>query len=194
MLSYQILKYLTDFIIAFVAFVILAPFLLILFFIPHSIFRQKRLGKNGRSFTMFKIRTMRKVSTTSLVSDREKVTRVGHFLRATGLDEIPQVLNILGGNMSFIGPRALPVEYYNRIPERYKLRFTVRPGISGLAQVMGRNQISWHQKFRMDRFYVIHQNFALDLRILYRTVITIILAKDAYSSNAEIMKELQRFD
>lgn len=191
---YQAFKYLADYVLAILTFLVLLPVLLSLFLVPQAIFYQKRLGRNGKPFTIFKIRTMHSTEIGKLDPNRNKVTRAGHFLRATGLDELPQVLNILFGQMSFIGPRALPLEYYERIPGRHKLRFRVRPGISGLAQVLGRNQITWRQKFRLDRFYVEHQSLGLDLKILFDTLGVVFSGKAAYASESETMEELQSFE
>ncbi|MDZ7846839.1 MAG: sugar transferase [Owenweeksia sp.] len=191
---YRYFKHLTDLVMALIIFLLLSPVFLLLFLIPRAIFRQERLGQNGKSFTIFKIRTMHSVEPGKLTADRNRVTKAGHFLRATGLDELPQVINILFGQMSFIGPRALPAEYWERIPVRYNKRFGVKPGISGLAQVLGRNQISWPQKFRLDCFYAKHQSPGLDLKILADALAIVLSGKAAYATDSKTMEELQPFE
>ena len=130
------------------------------------LFRQERAGKGGRIFTMLKFRTMRAGEGT----DAERLTRIGRFLRATSLDELPQLLHVLSGKMSLVGPRPLPARYLPRYSPEQARRHEVRPGITGWAQVNGRNALSWDEKFRLDVWYVDNRSFFLDLKILFLTV------------------------
>ena len=140
------------------------------------LFKQKRPGKNAKIFTVYKFRTM-KVQTEKdgkPLSDIERITRVGAFLRKTSVDELPQLLNVIRGEMSFIGPRPLRVEYLDYYTPEQMRRHEVLPGISGWAQVNGRNAISWEEKFRYDVWYVDNMSFLLDLKIVVMTIIKII--------------------
>jgi len=130
------------------------------------LFRQERAGKNGRVFTMLKFRTMRGGDGT----DAERLTRLGRFLRATSLDELPQLLHVLSGKMALVGPRPLPARYLPRYSPEQARRHEVRPGITGWAQVNGRNALSWEEKFRLDVWYVDNRSLLLDLKILFLTV------------------------
>ena len=135
-------------------------------------FIQKRPGKNGRIFNIIKFKTMTdaKDAKGNLLPDAERLTAVGKFVRKTSLDELPQLLNVLKGDMSFVGPRPLLPEYLPLYNEEQRKRHDVKPGITGWAQVNGRNAISWEQKFALDVWYVQHQSFVLDLKILFLTV------------------------
>ncbi len=135
-------------------------------------FLQKRPGKNERIFTIIKFKTMnnKKGRNGSLLPDSERLTAIGKFIRSSSLDELPQILNVLIGDMSFVGPRPLLPEYLPLYNEVQKLRHNVKPGITGWAQVNGRNAIGWQQKFEYDVWYVEHQSFWLDVKILFRTV------------------------
>ena len=136
------------------------------------LFRQMRPGLNGRPFTMYKFRTMRDAHDGHgrLLPDEERLTRLGRFLRTTSLDEIPELFNVLRGEMSLVGPRPLLMQYLPRYTPEQSRRHEVRPGITGWAQINGRNAISWDEKFRLDVWYVDHWNLWLDLRILFHTV------------------------
>lgn len=125
-------------------------------------FTQERPGMGGKIFRLLKFRTMR----LGDASDAERLTRTGRFLRATSLDELPELLNVLKGDMSLVGPRPLLVRYLPRYTPEQKRRHTVRPGLTGWAQIHGRNAITWEQKFAYDIWYVDHQNFWLDLKII----------------------------
>ena len=142
----------------------------------HPFFLQKRPGKNGRMFTIIKFKTMNNKTdvTGKLLPDAERLTTIGKFIRSSSLDELPQLLNVLIGNMSFVGPRPLLPEYLTLYNEIQKQRHNVKPGITGWAQVNGRNAISWQQKFEFDVWYVNNQSFTLDLKILYKTVVKVI--------------------
>jgi sugar transferase EpsL len=136
------------------------------------LFRQKRPGKDDRIFELIKFRTMTDArdATGALLPDAVRLTPFGKWLRSTSLDELPELLNVLRGDMSLVGPRPLLVQYLDRYSERQRRRHKVRPGLTGLAQVMGRNALSWEEKFELDVLYVEQQSLALDLRILALTV------------------------
>ena len=141
------------------------------------IFKQQRPGLNGKIFTMYKFRSMTdaKDKDGNLLSDAERLPRFGKLLRATSLDEIPEFINVLKGDMSLIGPRPLLVEYLERYNDEQKRRHEVRPGITGWAQVNGRNAISWEEKFKYDVEYVDKLNFLLDMRIVFLTIKKIVV-------------------
>ena len=130
------------------------------------LFRQERAGKGGRPFRMVKFRTMREGEGT----DAERLTKLGRFLRASSLDEVPELWNVLVGDMSLVGPRPLPTRYLPRYSPEQARRHEVRPGITGWAQVHGRNALGWEEKFRYDVEYVDRRSFGLDLKILVMTV------------------------
>ncbi|MDY0781373.1 sugar transferase [Tenacibaculum sp. IB213877] len=181
MLYKKIIKRFLDFIIAFLGFIILSPVFLIvtigLFFANQGepFFFQKRPGKNERIFKVIKFKTMndRKDNQGNLLPDEARLTPVGSFVRKTSLDEIPQLLNVLKGDMSLIGPRPLLVEYLSRYNKEQKRRHNVRPGITGLAQVNGRNAISWEKKFEYDVKYVDNLSFLLDVKIFLKTFLKV---------------------
>ena len=141
------------------------------------IFKQQRPGLNGKIFTMYKFRSMTdaKDKDGKLLSDAERLPRFGKLLRATSLDEIPEFINVLKGDMSLIGPRPLLVEYLERYNDEQKRRHEVRPGITGWAQVNGRNAISWEEKFKYDVEYVDKLSFLLDMKIVFLTIKKIVV-------------------
>ena len=171
-------KRLFDFLIALVALLLFSPiFILVtigLFFANQGqpFFFQIRPGKNEKLFRIVKFKTMndKKDSEGNLLSDAERLTTIGRFVRKTSLDEIPQLLNVLKGDMSLIGPRPLLVEYLPLYNETQKRRHYVKPGITGWAQINGRNAISWEDKFTLDVYYVENQSFLLDLKIIFLTI------------------------
>jgi sugar transferase EpsL len=136
------------------------------------IFRQERPGYLGRPFTMYKFRTMRDVLDANgrPLPDSARLTRFGRFLRATSLDELPELVNVLRGEMSLVGPRPLLMEYLERYTPRQRLRHQVRPGITGWAQIHGRNALSWEEKFELDVWYVENRSLLLDFKILLLTL------------------------
>jgi lipopolysaccharide/colanic/teichoic acid biosynthesis glycosyltransferase len=138
---------------------------------PPLLFSQKRPGYKGKIFTIYKFRTMtdEKDAKGDLLPDAQRLGGVGRFIRSTSLDELPQLLNVLKGEMSFVGPRPLLVEYLELYDDEQKKRHDVKPGITGWAQVNGRNAISWEQKFAYDVWYVEHRSFWLDMKILWLT-------------------------
>jgi len=172
------IKRLIDCLASIAGFIVFFPIFLIvttLLFIANQgkpFFFQLRPGKNGAIFKVIKFKTMndRKDSTGELLPDADRLTAVGSFVRKTSLDEIPQLLNVIKGDMSLVGPRPLLVEYLPLYDETQRRRHEVRPGITGWAQVNGRNAISWEQKFAYDVWYVDNISFALDVKILFMTV------------------------
>ena len=139
---------------------------------PPVFFTQTRPGLHGQPFQMFKFRTMTnaRADNGTLLPDCERLTCFGHFLRSTSLDELPELLNVLKGEMSLVGPRPLLMDYLPLYSPEQSRRHEVKPGITGWAQVNGRNAISWEEKFQLDVWYVDHQSFWLDLKILFLTV------------------------
>jgi sugar transferase EpsL len=136
-------------------------------------FRQSRPGRGGELFTLLKFRTM-KTDGVDALSDGERLTWLGKLLRRTSLDELPELINVLRGDMSLVGPRPLLVEYLPLYTREQKRRHEVAPGITGWAQVNGRNALGWEEKFKLDVWYVDHRSFMLDLRILCMTVADVI--------------------
>jgi lipopolysaccharide/colanic/teichoic acid biosynthesis glycosyltransferase len=148
-------------------------------------FRQPRPGLNGRVFTMVKFRTMRDVDPArGLVTDADRMTRLGRILRATSADELPTFINILRGDMSLVGPRPLLVRYLERYTPEQARRHLVRPGLTGLAQVRGRNSLTWEDKFELDVWYVDHRSLALNARIMVETVLTVV-RRDGIAAEGE---------
>lgn len=166
--------------------------LLILMFQGRLIlFCQERLGKNHRRFKIIKFRTMSNEvdSEGILLPDVERTTKIGNFLRRYSLDELPGLLNVLKGEMSLVGPRPLPSQYLSRYSQEQDRRHEVKPGITGWAQVNGRNAISWEEKFRLDVWYVDNKSFFLDIKILLLTIHKVILKKDIVPVNKGAMEE-----
>jgi len=172
------LKRFLDFVAAFCGLVLLSPIFIIvmvgLFFANGGkpFFFQARPGKGERIFKIVKFKTMndKKDKSGNLLPDAERLTKIGSFVRKTSLDEIPQLINVLKGDMSLVGPRPLLVQYLSLYNEKQKRRHEVRPGITGWAQVNGRNAISWQQKFDYDVWYVDHVSLMLDIKILFLTL------------------------
>jgi lipopolysaccharide/colanic/teichoic acid biosynthesis glycosyltransferase len=170
-------KRVIDFVIAFIGFILLSPIFILVtvgLFIANQgkpFFFQTRPGKNEQLFRIIKFKTMndKKDIEGNLLPDSERLTAIGSFVRKTSLDEIPQLLNVLKGDMSLIGPRPLLVQYLPLYNTFQKKRHAIRPGITGWAQVNGRNAIGWTQKFEYDVWYVEHCSFLLDLKILFLT-------------------------
>lgn len=171
-------------IITFPIFLIIGTLVLIFLGCP-AIFRQKRPGKDEKIFTMYKFRTMtnKKDKDGNLLPNELRTSKLGNILRKTSLDEIPEFINILKGDMSFVGPRPLRVEYLSLYNEEQKHRHDIRPGLTGLAQVSGRNNITWTQKFNYDIEYLNNITFINDLKIVFMTIKKVILRKDIYNAN-----------
>ncbi len=184
-------KRLLDFIIAFIALFIFSPMLILitlLLLFSHKgqpFFLQKRPGKDGKIFKVIKFKTMnnKRDSSGNLLPDEERLTKTGIFIRKTSLDETPQVINILKGDMSIVGPRPLLPEYLSLYNEEQQKRHHVKPGITGWAQVNGRNAISWEQKFEYDVWYVENLNFFLDVKIFFKTFVKMIKSEGINTKN-----------
>lgn len=170
-----------DFIISLVSICILMPIFIIVFiglYLANDgkpFFFQLRPGLNEKVFKIIKFKTMndKKDEAGNLLSDEERLTIIGRFVRKTSLDEMPQLINVLKGDMSIIGPRPLLIQYLSLYNENQKTRHDIRPGITGWAQVNGRNAISWEKKFEYDVWYVDNLSFILDLKILWKTVVKV---------------------
>lgn len=175
-----------DFFAALVLLALLAPLLGLVAILVWTgmgspvLYRQPRPGLHGRPFTLLKFRTMRDDADASgrIRPDGERMTRLGSLLRGSSLDELPELINVLRGEMSLVGPRPLLMEYLPLYNAEQARRHEVRPGITGWAQVNGRNALSWEDKFRLDIWYVDHRSFALDARILCRTLVNVVRARD----------------
>lgn len=181
----KVLKRLLDLIIAVLAFVIIVPGFIILVVLlivanhESPFFIQRRAGRNGVPFKLIKFKTMidRVDADGNLLPDGDRLTPLGRFIRRTSLDELPQLLNVMKGDMSLIGPRPLLMDYLSLYSPEQSRRHEVRPGITGWAQVNGRNEISWRQKFEYDVWYVDHVSFMLDLRIFFITLVKVFKAE-----------------
>lgn len=185
-----------DFAAAFLGLLFLLPVLLILTVLVRVrlgkpvIFRQERPGKDGKIFTLYKFRTMtdERDEKGEFLPDEIRLTKFGKKLRSTSLDELPELFNILKGEMSLVGPRPLLVEYLTRYNERQARRHEVRPGLTGLAQVSGRNSLTWEEKFEEDVKYVDHITFLADMRILFRTAAVVFQKKGISSGTSATME------
>lgn len=175
-------KRLIDFLLSLIAIICISPFLLILIVLLYFaneragvFFLQERPGLKGKIFKVIKFKTMneKRGDDGKLLPDLLRITKVGKFVRATSLDELPQLFNVLKGDMALIGPRPLLKQYLPLYSEEQMCRHDVRPGISGWAQVNGRNNLSWTEKFKLDVWYVDHVSFALDIKIIFMTVMKV---------------------
>lgn len=187
-----------DFIISLLALTVLSPLLLVLTLVGavkmrgNPFFVQERPGRNGRIFRLIKLRSMtNEKKNGELLPDEERLTGYGRFLRRTSLDELPELLNILVGHMSIVGPRPLLVKYLPLYNEHQARRHEVRPGLTGWAQVNGRNSITWEQKFDYDVWYVDHVSFALDVRIVMMTVRSVLKREGISGENNATMAEFE---
>jgi len=196
MLYQNLLKPVFDFIIAFIGFLILSPlflFVLIVLLIANrgkAFFFQSRPGKYEKIFKVIKFKTMndKKDENGNLLPDAKRLTAAGKFIRKTSLDEIPQLLNVMKGDMSIIGPRPLLVEYLPLYNANQKRRHQVKPGITGWAQVNGRNAISWEQKFDYDVWYVDHLSLVLDIKIFFLTIRKVFKSEGINSATTATME------
>lgn len=190
------MKRLFDILVSFTALVILSPLIIVIFFAVRRkmgspvFFCQQRPGLNGKPFTMIKFRTMRDVvdACGQPLTDGDRLTPFGRFLRATSLDELPELWNVLRGEMSLVGPRPLLMEYLPLYSLEQMRRHAVCPGITGWAQVNGRNAISWEDKFKLDIWYVDNQSFWLDIKILILTVKKVFL-REGISADGQATME-----
>ena len=180
-----------DFLIALVALVCISPVLAVVTIWLHfankgagAFFLQERPGLHGKIFKIIKYKTMtdERDAEGNLLPDKDRITAVGKFVRNTSIDELPQLINVLKGDMALIGPRPLLPEYLPFYTERERLRHTVRPGISGWAQVNGRNHVLWEERFEYDAYYAEHLSFAMDIRIIIMTFKKVIQRKDIEAS------------
>ena len=183
--------------IAFCGLVILSPLILLVALLlaiynkgSGAFFKQERPGKDGKIFKVIKFKTMtdERGKDGSLLPDAERLTKVGQIVRSTSVDELPQLINVLKGDMSLIGPRPLLVEYLPLYDKEQAKRHNVRPGITGWAQVNGRNAISWEEKFKFDVWYVKNISFKLDLKILFLTVAKV-FKREGISSKKSVTME-----
>ena len=194
-------KRLIDFFAAFFGLIVLSPIFifvtLCLFFANNGkpFFFQRRPGKGEKVFKIIKFKSMNDKTDANgnLLSDAERLTSVGAFVRKTSLDEIPQLINVLKGDMALIGPRPLLERYLPYYSEREKLRHTVRPGITGWAQVNGRNTVNWDERLEMDAEYVEKLSFLFDLKILWTTVLNVINRKDIVIIPGEMFTTLDKY-
>ena len=185
-----------DFILSLIAIIMLSPVYLIVIVLVRIklgspvFFTQKRPGKDEKIFKMYKFRTMTNEvdENGNLLPDDKRLTKFGKLLRSTSLDELPELFNILKGDMSIVGPRPLLVRYLHLYNEYQKHRHDARPGFTGWAQCNGRNSISWEEKFDLDVYYVHHITFLLDVKIIFKTVKTV-LCREGISSEASATME-----
>lgn len=190
-------KRVLDFVFALLLLILLSPLLLVVTIWLHfankgagAFFTQERPGKDEKIFRLYKFKSMtdERDAEGNLLPDAERITRAGRFVRSTSIDELPQLWNVLKGDMSFIGPRPLLVQYlplYNSFQHR---RHEVRPGITGLAQVKGRNSLSWDEKFRLDVAYVDEVSFSLDLRIFFGTIGRVVMREGISAEGSATME------
>jgi undecaprenyl phosphate N,N'-diacetylbacillosamine 1-phosphate transferase len=194
-----VIKPFADISVAFVAFLILSPVFLVMTILlmiankGNAFFTQLRPGKNEKIFLLIKYKTMSDARDKNgeLLPDHQRLTAIGKFIRKTSMDEIPQLLNVIKGDMSIIGPRPLLPEYLPLYNEIQKRRHLVKPGITGWAQINGRNTLSWQKKFEYDVWYVEHQSFLLDLTILFKTVFKVFKSEGISSADSVTMEKFK---
>ena len=185
------IKRILDLILSLMALIVLMPLMIIIGILVRInlgspiIFKQKRPGKNEKIFTLYKFRTMtdKRDIDGNLLPDEYRLTKFGNFLRSTSLDELPELINIIKGDMAIVGPRPLLVEYLPYYTEEEKHRHDVRPGLTGLAQVNGRNAISWEEKLKYDTEYIKKISFYSDLKIIFKTIKKTIKREDILMGN-----------
>lgn len=188
-------KRIIDFIVAIIAFLALSPLMLVVALMIKFtdkgtiLFRQERPGKNCKIFVVYKFRTMTTATEINgkLLSDMERITPLGKILRKTSIDELPQLFNIIKGDMSFIGPRPLLVQYLPYYTQEQMRRHSITPGISGWAQVNGRNTISWTERFKLDVWYVDNISLALDIKIIFMTIKKVFKREGVNNSDTNTM-------
>lgn len=192
-------KRLQDIVLSTIALIVLSPLLIVIYFLVRYklgtpvFFVQDRPGRNGKIFRLYKFRTMidKKDSNGEVLSDEQRLTPFGKKLRSTSLDELPELINIIKGDMSIVGPRPLLVKYLPLYNEQQARRHEVRPGFTGYAQVNGRNSISWEEKFDLDVYYVDHITFIGDWKIIFKTVKTVIFREGISSKTSSTMEEFR---
>lgn len=192
------IKRILDFILSFISIIVLMPVMLIIATLVRIklgkpvIFKQQRPGKNEKIFTLYKFRTMtdKKDEKGNLLADEKRLTKFGKALRSTSLDELPELWNILKGDMAIVGPRPLLVEYLPLYNEKQKHRHDVRPGLTGLAQISGRNTTGWEERFEEDIEYIQNVNFVTDCKIVFKTVSKVLkkegISRYKYRNNGKI--------
>ena len=193
------IKRILDLILSLMALILLMPLMLIIGILVAInlgnpiIFKQKRPGKDEKIFTLYKFRTMtdEKDEKGKLLPDSQRLTKFGKFLRSTSLDELPELINILKGDMSIVGPRPLLVEYLELYNEEQKHRHDVRPGLTGLAQTSGRNAITWEEKFEKDIEYVHNISFIGDVKIIIKTAIKVFKREGISGTNSDTMQKFE---
>ncbi len=196
------MKRLFDFLVSFILLIIFSPVLVVSAFIIHRrmgspvLFKQVRPGLGGRAFTLYKFRTMeeKRDKKGKLFSDEERLTPLGQNIRRFSLDELPQLFNVLKGDMSLVGPRPLLMSYLPRYTPKQARRHEVKPGITGWAQVNGRNAITWEDKFALDVWYVDNRSFWLDLKILWMTLIKVLRSEGISQEGFATMPEFKGSD
>ena len=180
------IKRLLDFVLSLLALIILSPIMFIIYILVRIklgkpvIFKQERPGKNEKIFTLYKFRTMtdKRNEEGELLLDQERITKFGKILRNTSLDELPELINIIKGDMSIVGPRPLATKYLPYYNEKEKHRHDVRPGLTGLAQINGRNALNWEQRFEYDLKYIHHISFKNDCKIIVKTIKKVLKKED----------------
>lgn len=193
------IKRFLDIILSLLALIVLSPLLLVIAVLVRIklgspvVFKQERPGLNEKIFTLYKFRTMtdKKDCDGNLLPDKVRLTKFGKVLRSTSLDELPELVNIIKGDMSIVGPRPLLVRYLPLYNDKQKHRHDVRPGFTGHAQVNGRNAISWEEKFDLDIYYVNHVSFFMDVKIIIKTVKTVIFREGISSNTSSTMEEFK---
>ncbi len=188
-----------DLVLATVALVVLSPVILgitLLIYLTMGrpvLFRQRRPGLHGKPFLLYKFRTMLELydEEGKPLPDGERLTRLGKFLRRTSLDELPELWNVLRGDMSLVGPRPLLMEYLPRYTREQARRHEVKPGLTGWAQVNGRNAISWEEKFKLDVWYVDHWSLGLDFKILWKTLFAVVKGEGVSAEGHATMPEFR---
>lgn len=179
-------KRILDFLLSLIALIVLSPILIIIAILVRVklgspvIFKQQRPGKNEKIFTLYKFRSMtdKRDENGNLLPDSERLTKFGKALRSTSLDELPELFNILKGNMSIVGPRPLAIQYLPYYTEKERHRHDVRPGLTGLAQINGRNCLDWEKRFEFDTEYVRNITFMGDLKIIFKTILKVFKHED----------------
>lgn len=195
----KFIKRFLDIVLSLLALILLSPIILILFILVRiklgkpAIFKQERPGKNEKIFTLYKFRTMtdEKDEEGNLLPDEKRLTKFGRILRSTSLDELPELFNILKGDMSIVGPRPLLVEYLSLYNKEQKRRHEARPGLTGLAQVSGRNNLDWDEKFKEDVYYVDHISLWKDIKIIFKTIEKVIKREDISADGSATVQKFK---
>jgi|SRR5690625_626911 len=207
MKMYIKLKRIIDFILSLILIIVLSPLLIIIAILVKLdskgpvIFKQSRIGKNGTTFKVWKYRTMvdnaEKMGTGLATAEKDpRITRVGKILRRTSIDEMPQLINVLLGDMSFIGPRPAPIIHLEKYSEFERHRLKVLPGVTGWAQVNGRNKLTWPERIKKDIWYVNNISILLDIKIILKTIKVVLLSEGVYSgrNDSKVKKENQKLN